>query len=90
LAGNLDTGQLLSWIVGAVGITGFLLAGRKVWWAWYINLACQALWYAYSIATGQPAFFVTATFYTAVFGYNAWKWTKEHKRYGTIKPKRVK
>lgn len=70
--------QVLSWIVTAVGITGFFLAGKKVWWCWYVNLACQAIWYAYAIISEQPAFLVAATFYTAVFGWNAYNWTREH------------
>lgn len=76
----MDNAQILSWIVGAVGISGFLLAGRKVWWAWYVNIACQVFWILYAIASSTPAFFVTAFFYTAVFAYNAWKWTKERKK----------
>lgn len=71
--------QLLSWLVGAIGITGFFLAGRKVWWSWYVNIACQVFWVLYAIASSTPAFFVTAAFYTAVFSYNAWKWTKGRK-----------
>lgn len=38
-----------SYILTAVGISGFILAGRKVWWAWHINIACQGLWIAYAI-----------------------------------------
>lgn len=68
--------QLLSWLVGAIGITGFFLAGRKVWWSWYVNIICQVFWVLYAIVSSTPAFFVTAAFYTAVFSYNAWKWTK--------------
>lgn len=74
---NMDNGQILSWIVTVVGISGFFLAGKKVWWSWYVNLGCQAIWYAYAFVTLQPAFFASASFYTVVFGYNAWKWTKE-------------
>lgn len=69
--------QLWSYIVTAVGITGFFFVGRKVWWAWYINLACQALWFIYAIVTDQPGFIIAALFYTIVFGKNAYQWTKE-------------
>ena len=37
-----------SWLLTAVGLTCFWLAGRKVWWAWYVGIAGQALWLAYS------------------------------------------
>lgn len=69
--------QLWSWILTAVGMTGFILAGRKVWWCWYVNLFCQVLWYIYSITTQQWGFFVGALFYTAIFARNAYVWTKE-------------
>lgn len=72
--------QLWSWILGAVGVAGFILSGRKVWWSWYINLACQALWFAYAIVTTQYGFIVAALVYTVVFGKNAISWTREHRR----------
>jgi len=73
----MDNIQILTWVLGAVGITGFILAGNKVWWAWLVNLGCQVLWIAYAILSHQPAFFVTAMFYSAVFGWNSWKWIRE-------------
>jgi hypothetical protein len=74
----MDIGQILSWVVGAVGLTGFYFAGKRVWWSWYINLGCQILWFAYALVTGQPAFLVTAAVYFVIFAINACKWTKEH------------
>ncbi|WNN94579.1 PnuC-like nicotinamide riboside transporter [Arthrobacter phage Lewando] len=70
--------QILSWVVTVIGITGFFLAGKRIWWCWYLNLFCQVLWYWYATVSNTPAFYVAATFYTGVFGINAWKWTKEH------------
>lgn len=66
-----------SYLLTAVGITGFILAGRKVWWAWYVNIGCQVLWYAYAFATEQYGFVVAATIYTVVFTQNAVRWTRE-------------
>lgn len=71
--------QLWSWVLTAVGLTGFVLAGRKVWWCWYINIACQALWFTYAIVTEQYGFIVASLAYTFVFTQNAVKWTREHK-----------
>lgn len=71
-------GQILSWVVGVVGLTGFYFAGKRVWWSWYINLGCQILWASYALVTGQPAFLVTAAVYFVIFGGNAYKWTKDH------------
>lgn len=72
------TNQLLSWLVTIIGLVGFVLAGRKVWWSWYVNLGCQALWVIYALASNQPAFLVSAAVYIIVFGRNAFSWTVEH------------
>lgn len=71
-------GQIWSWILGAVGVVGFVLAGKKVWWAWYINIANQFLWTAYSFITEQWGFLVTTAVFFFVFCRNAYTWTKEH------------
>lgn len=66
-------------LLAVVGITGFILAGRKVWWAWHINIACQGLWFTYAIVTQQWGFIAAALAYTVVFTQNAIRWTREHK-----------
>lgn len=75
--------QLWSWLLGAVGLIGFWLAGRKVWWCWYINIANQILWVAYSLVTKQYGFLVAAFGYSFVFTKNAYTWTKEYKKKDT-------
>lgn len=75
----MDYGQLLSWGTVVVGLIGFRLVGMKVWWAWYVNLGCQLLWWTYALVTGQPAFLVSAAAYSGIFAGNAYKWTKEHR-----------
>lgn len=75
----MELGQILSWVVGVVGLTGFYFSGKKVWWSWYINLGCQILWVAYALVTGQPAFLATAAVYSVIFAINAYKWTKDHR-----------
>lgn len=70
--------QIWSWILSAVGLVGFFFAGRKVWWAWYINIACQALWFIYAIVSEQYGFIVASLAYTFLFTKNAIAWTKEH------------
>ena len=66
-----------SYVLGIWGLIGFILAGRKVWWAWHVNLACQGVWFAYAISTEQWGFLIATIGYTYVFGKNAWLWTKE-------------
>lgn len=70
--------QVWSWVLGFVGVVGFIFAGKKIWWSWYINIGCQVLWFAYAIVTNQWGFFVSAFVYMAVFMKNAIEWTKEH------------
>lgn len=67
-----------SWLLTVVGLAGFILAGRKVWWCWYINIACQGLWFTYAIVTEQFGFIVASVVYTVVFTQNAIRWTREH------------
>lgn len=67
-----------SWILTIIGVTGFFLAGRKVWWCWYVNITNQVLWTAYAIITEQWGFLVGVAVYLWVFITNAVKWTREH------------
>lgn len=74
----MELGQILSWVVVAVGLLGFYFAGKKKWWSWYINLFCQLPWFVYAFVTGQPAFLASAAVYSVIFGFNAFVWTKDH------------
>lgn len=69
----------MDYLLSVVGVAGFLLAGNKVWWAWWVNVACQGLWVTYALTTGQYGFLLGAAFYTVTFGRNAIKWTREHR-----------
>lgn len=69
--------QWWSWLLGSIGLVGFYFSGKKIWWSWYINIGNQILWYAYAIVTEQWGFFMTATAYTIMFSWNAYKWTRE-------------
>lgn len=71
------TTQILTWILTIVGLTGFFLAGRKIWWAWYVNIANQLIWFAYAVITQQWAFLIGVAVYTVVFTQNAIKWTRD-------------
>ena len=68
-----------SWALTLIGVSGFWLAGRKVWWAWYVNIANQALWVAYALASRQWGFLLGVPIYLAVFVPNAIRWTREHR-----------
>ena len=71
--------QFWSWVLTVVGLICFWLAGRRVWWAWYIGIAGQFTWFAYAIATRQWGFIAGAVAYTIVYIKNAIQWTREHR-----------
>jgi len=71
-------GQWWSWAVTAVGLIGFYLAGKKVWWCWYVNIGNQVLWTFYAVLTRQWGFLLGVAFYLFVFTKNAITWTREH------------
>ena len=87
-------GQTYSWILTAIGLLGFYLAGKRVWWAWYINILNQAVWFFYALGTRQWGFLVGVVFYTVVFSKNALGWTKDkdelrHHPWEQPKPKKL-
>jgi nicotinamide riboside transporter PnuC len=69
----------MDWILTAVGLTCFWLAGRKIWWAWYVGLTSQLLWAGYALSTRQYGFLLGVVAYSAVYTNNAIKWTAEHR-----------
>ena len=75
----MDPNQIWSWALSVGGLVGFFLAGKKVWWAWYVNIANQVLWTFYAFSTEQWGFLAATGFYMYVFGRNAYLWTKEHR-----------
>lgn len=68
-----------SWALTIVGVTGLYLAGRKVWWAWFVGLGAQALWLIYAVTTRQWGFVASAFLYGAVYARNASAWAASRK-----------
>jgi hypothetical protein len=68
--------EFWSWTLTAVGVTGLYLAGKKIWWAWYVGLGAQVLWIAYAIATKQYGFIFSALAYGFVYLKNGRAWQK--------------
>lgn len=73
----MNAGTIWSYVVTVVGLLGFILAGRKVWWAWYVNIGCQALWFIFGLVTAQYGFIIASIVYTVIFTQNAIRWTKD-------------
>lgn len=67
-----------SWVLTFIGVTGLYLAGRKVWWSWFIGLGVQVLWVAYALTTRQYGFVVSAFVYGFVYAKNGFGWRREH------------
>ena len=69
----------MDWVVTIIGVIAFYLAGQKVWWAWYVNIANQVLWAIFAVVTEQWGFLIGTPLYMSVFMKNAYDWTKEHR-----------
>jgi hypothetical protein len=65
-----------SWILEGIGMTGALLAGRKLWWAWSLLLANAILWAVYGITSEQYGFAFASIFYGPIYARNMMKWRK--------------
>lgn len=75
----MNDGLIWSFALSIIGITGLLIAGRKNYWGWMLNLCAQALWFIFAIATAQYGFILSAVAYGAVYWINFSKWRKEHR-----------
>lgn len=61
------TGQLWSWALAVVGVTGLWLAAKNPKAGWTVALYAQAFWVAYAVATRQWGFLATAVAYAVVY-----------------------
>lgn len=68
-----------SLVLAAVGVFGLYLAGRKVWWAWFVGTAAQGLWIVYAVVTEQYGFIISALAYGWVYSLNGVKWVRERR-----------
>jgi len=56
-----------SYALAAVGITGLWIAASRPRIGWRFNIAAQAVWVAYAVATRQWGFLLTAVAYALVY-----------------------
>jgi hypothetical protein len=71
--------DVVVWILSVVGVIGFLLIGRRVWWAWYINAVVQLIWILYWIFIAKSIGPIVGNILTIlVFIQNSWRWSKEY------------
>lgn len=69
---------LSSWILGVVAIVGFILIGRRIWWAWYVNIIVQIAWVIFWLIHGNLGTLVTNILNLVVFSANGFKWAYEY------------
>ena len=70
---------LWSWALTLIGAACFILVGRKVWWAWYVGIANQVLWLAYSLVTAQYGLLLGVVLYSVVYVDNQRRWSHQHR-----------
>jgi len=63
-----------------VGVTGGLIAGRRVWWGWLVILVHSVPWFIYSILRGKPGFIAMSGLWWTINAYNARRWYKETRK----------
>jgi hypothetical protein len=56
-----------SYVLAAIGITGLLIASHRPRIGWSVNIAVQALWVTYAVATHQWGFILSALAYTVAY-----------------------
>lgn len=56
-----------SYALAAMGVTGLWIAATRPRVGWWFNIAAQALWLTYAVATRQWGFLVTAVAYAYVY-----------------------
>ncbi len=69
-----------SYLLTIVGVFGLYLAGRKIWWSWFVGAAAQLLWIAYALVTHQYGFVISALAYGWVYFNNGLVWSKQHRQ----------
>lgn len=67
-------------ILTVTALTGSYLAGMRFWWAWYVSLGAIAFWLGYAIVTETWKYLPVVACYLFVYGSNAWRWTRIHRR----------
>ena len=65
---------LWSWILEIIGMTGVLIAGKRIWWGWVILFTNSFLWVLYGIVSHQYGFCFASLFYGPIYARNAYGW----------------
>lgn len=69
--------QAWSWILVAIGVTGWWLVGNRNKWGWAIGVFVQVLWGVYAVVMEQYGFIAGALIYGTVAARNLHQWTRD-------------
>lgn len=69
-----------SYLLTAAGVTGLLVAANRPRLGWCINIAAQALWVAYALATTQYGFLAAAAIYGTAYARLLRRAVRERRR----------
>ena len=69
--------QYWSWLLGAIGVSGIFLVGRKTIWGWIVLCVNECLWIVYALTTDQYGFIVAAVAYGIVYVKSFLHWRKD-------------
>ncbi len=68
--------QYLPWLLSAITIWMFLLAGNKTKWAWLVGLGNQGLWLTWILFSATWGLLPMNIALWIVYTRNHWKWNK--------------
>ena len=63
-----------SWLAAVVSVLGLWISGLNPRTGWVYGIACQAIWVAYGVATGQPGMIALSAAFIVLYGRNLWRW----------------
>lgn len=69
-------GNLWSWLLAFVGVTGIYFVGRKTIWGWFVLLFNECLWFIYAIITHQYGFIFASLAYAVTYIRSYLHWRK--------------
>jgi hypothetical protein len=64
-------------ILSIISMIGLFLAGRKVWWAWFLPAGVQLFWIVLTAQTNPPEFVFASLMLLLVYSFNAFTWVKD-------------
>jgi hypothetical protein len=74
--------QAWPWVLSAVSLTGFWLAGKKNRLGWLVGLAGEILWLTWSLLYHEYGFVASVVPFAFIYALNWYRWRPEKKQEG--------